>query len=104
METHQKDDEYFRDSSIIPNGTYEIQQDLERLEISPKISVIPFPTLNNFCKADFDVIELLGKGAYAKVVKAMHIKTKQIKAIKIVDRHFIERVNSKYNYIETLFI
>lgn len=95
METQLKDDEYFRDSSIIPHGTYEIQKDLEKLEINEGISVVPFPTLNNFCKADFDVIELLGKGAYAKVVKAMHIQSKQIKAIKIIDRQFIERVNSK---------
>jgi serine/threonine protein kinase len=93
METQQKDDEYFRNSSVVPNATNEITESMEKLELSPGNSVIPFPTLNNFCKADFDVIELLGKGAYAKVVKAMYLKTKEVKAIKIIDRHFIERVN-----------
>ena len=53
---------------------------------------IPFPTKNIYSKNDFEVLELLGKGAYAKVVKAKCLRENMIKAIKIIDRHFMERV------------
>ena len=58
---------------------------------------IPFSSPKSFTKTDFEVIELLGKGAYAKVVKALHIQTKEVKAIKIIDRCFIERVKYLLN-------
>lgn len=47
-----------------------------------------------YSKNDFEVLGLLGKGAYAKVVKARCLKDDKIYAIKILDREFIERVNS----------
>ena len=93
MESQHKDDEYFRNSSMVPNGTAEIANGIENIKIDNDSSIIPFPTLSVFSKLDFDVIELLGKGAYAKVIKALHLKTKEVKAIKIIDRKFIERVD-----------
>jgi hypothetical protein len=98
MESKHKDDDYFRNSSIIPNGSAEIVNGIENLKIDSGPIIIPFPTLNVFSKLDFDVIELLGKGAYAKVIKALHLKTKEVKAIKIIDRQFIERVDY-FNYL-----
>ena len=61
-------------------------------------SHIVFPSLNVFSKKDFEVIELLGKGAYAKVVKALHLKTKEVKAIKIMDRTFMEKEKKLYQW------
>lgn len=89
------DEEYFRNSSIKPAVTVESEIQIDRLLISDKKEkiYIPFPTLNVYSKTDFEVVELLGKGAYAKVVKARHIKTKEIKAIKIIDKMFMERVS-----------
>ncbi len=92
-----RDDDYFRNSSIKPNTESEVNVQFENLLLndndSYETSYIPFPTNNNFSKNDFEVIELLGKGAYAKVVKALCTKNKEIKAIKIVDKCFIEKVD-----------
>jgi hypothetical protein len=96
-----KDDDYFRNSSIKPSTETEINVQFENLLLngnnSYETSYIPFPTNNYFSKNDFEVIELLGKGAYAKVVKALCTKNKEIKAIKIIDKCFIEKVNFYFN-------
>lgn len=88
---------YFKNSSINssnkPNSD-EINVMLDNLLLSNNNSnySLSFHSPNSYSKNDFEVIELLGKGAYAKVVKALCTKNKEIKAIKIIDRNFIEKV------------
>ena len=55
---------------------------------------IPFTTERIFKKSDFEILGLLGRGSYAKVVKAKLIENDTIYAIKIIDKTFIEKVNS----------
>jgi hypothetical protein len=90
------DDSYFRNSSIQPKESVSsVTISLSGLSVEDKKSLnpfIPFTSVKNFSKTDFEVVELLGKGAYAKVVKAIYLPTKETKAIKIIDRSFIERV------------
>jgi hypothetical protein len=90
------DDSYFRNSSIQPKESVSsVTISLSGLSIEDKKCsnpFVPFNSAKNFTKTDFEVIELLGKGAYAKVVKAIYLPTKETKAIKIIDRSFIERV------------
>lgn len=88
------DDDYFRNSSIQPD-TYSEDLDIKNLLLSQKHKKsIPFSSKKKYNKSDFKVLSLLGKGAYAKVVLARHIETKELKAIKIVDKSFIEKVFS----------
>ena len=54
---------------------------------------IPFKSKNNFSKADFEIMNVLGNGAYAKVVRACHTKTNEIVAMKIIDKTFMEKVS-----------
>ena len=62
---------------------------------------LPFNSKNSFTKDDFEVLGILGKGAYAKVVKARYIKTNEIVAIKIIEKTFIEKENKVYQvYLE----
>ena len=94
---NSREDEYFRSSSVKPSTVTALDLQMERLNLRDEIqsesqSYIPFPTLNLFAKTDFDVVELMGKGAYGKVVKAMYSKTMELKAIKIIDKSFIEKV------------
>ena len=51
---------------------------------------------SEYTKSDFDVINLCGKGAYAKVVKAKCLKDGKIKALKIMDKNFILKVKKNY--------
>ena len=76
------------------NSEAEVDLELDKLLITgnKEQAYIPFPTKNIYSKNDFEVLELLGKGAYAKVVKAKCLRENMIKAIKIIDRHFMERV------------
>ena len=55
---------------------------------------IPFVSKNKFKKSDFEIIGLLGRGAYAKVVKAKLISTDTIYAVKILERNFFEKVKA----------
>lgn len=40
---------------------------------------------------DFQLIKNLGKGSYARVVKAKHLTSNKIYAIKVIDKEFIEK-------------
>ena len=53
----------------------------------------PFPSQNIYKKEDFEIFGLLGRGSYAKVVKAKFIKNNTIYAIKIINKPFIIKVN-----------
>lgn len=97
-ETHQSnnpsvisemnEDEYFRQSKSINNN----ENDVVHKKVFESKADISFPTERIFRKSDFDILGLLGRGAYAKVVKAKHKQDNMIYAIKIVDRSFIEKV------------
>jgi serine/threonine protein kinase len=41
---------------------------------------------------DFDILNILGRGSYAKVVLAKNIYTGDLYAIKIIDKKFLEKV------------
>jgi hypothetical protein len=47
--------------------------------------------------SDFDIVGLLGKGSYAKVVLGRNIYTGDSYAIKSMDKKFIEKVSLKVN-------
>ena len=82
------EDDYFRQSKSLNNNENEV---VHKKVFETKAN-ITFPTERIFRKNDFDILGLLGRGAYAKVVKAKHIQDNTIYAIKIVDRNFIEKV------------
>jgi hypothetical protein len=44
--------------------------------------------------SDFDLISVLGKGSYAKVIHGKNIYTGDSYAIKIIDKKFVEKVNN----------
>ena len=86
------DDEFFRSSASITIN-YDQKHNLINNEVfHPNNDPIPFPTKNKFTKDDFEIIGLLGRGAYAKVVKARIIKSNTIAAIKIINKPFIIKV------------
>lgn len=77
------EEEYFRSSESLGK-----ENDCQiRLKSS-----LPFNNKVQFNKSDFEILGLLGRGSYARVVKARLIKEDKIFAIKIVDRVFIENV------------
>ena len=62
---------------------------------------VPFRTKNKYCKKDFDVLSLAGKGAYAKVVKARYLPDGKgtLKGIKVMEIDAMERNNKLYQEI-----
>jgi len=86
---------YFKSSNqLVSKLGEDVDLEFEKLLIygNKKHSYVPFLTKNIYSKIDFEVLELLGKGAYAKVVKAKCLKDYEFKSIKIIDKHFMERV------------
>lgn len=81
--------DYFRGSNISNNLSLENQTIL----IDQKKNLI---SKNIYNPEDFKTICTIGSGAYSKVVKARHIKTKEIYAIKIIDKHFMEKEKKYY--------
>lgn len=43
--------------------------------------------------SDFKKLKVIGKGSFAKVIQAEHIKSRKVFAIKIIDKIVIEKVN-----------
>lgn len=95
MESNKDDSNQLGSLSEKNDDGSEIGVRMEQLIIGKRKSKtdVSFPTPNVFSKNDFEVVELLGKGAYAKVVKAVYTLTKEVKAIKIIDKTFVERVS-----------
>lgn len=60
------------------------------------------------CIQDFDQLKLLGKGAFGKVIKVEHKKTKQIYAIKEInkknlkDNNMVEQVSNEVKIMYSL--
>jgi hypothetical protein len=89
------EEEYFKSSNVREtksSGDVDLELDKLMIHKNSHHSYIPFPSDYQYSKNDFQVLELLGKGAYAKVVKAKCLKDNEIKAIKIIDKYFMERV------------
>ena len=100
--SHKKEmteEEYFRDSmqkdSIISNQ-------LRNLSLRDKLSFsFNNDNLNEYKKSDFEILSELGRGAYAKVLKAKCLRDDSIKAIKVSDKDFMEKENKLYQiYLE----
>ena len=77
------EEDYFRGSTSNENES--------EFQIKLKTN-LPFYSKNKFTKNDFEILGLLGRGAYARVVKARLIKNDAIYAIKIIEKEFIEKV------------
>lgn len=41
---------------------------------------------------DFEIMQTLGKGSYAKVVLAKHLHSKKLYAVKVIDKQFLTKV------------
>lgn len=60
---------------------------------------------NKFLSEDFEKLDDLGEGAYAEVLKVRHKTTKQIYAIKVIDKTLIEREGKLFQiYVENEFL
>jgi len=54
-----------------------------------------------FKKSDFEILAELGRGSYSKVLKANYIAEEKLKAIKVIDRDFMEKEGKLYQvYLE----
>ena len=60
---------------------------------------------NGFSKNDFEFISVIGRGAFGKVLKVEHKKTKKIYAmkvmnkLKIIDRNAVNNANNERNIL-----
>jgi len=86
--SEMNEEDYFRQSKSLNNNENDVVHK-KVFETKPNIT---FPTERIFRKNDFDILGLLGRGAYAKVVKAKNIQDNTIYTIKIIDKSFIEKV------------
>ncbi len=88
----EDDDQFFHPSNSLTNE-FSCRNDYSESDTQSIFSEkIPFPTKNYFKKEDFEIINLLGSGSYAKVVKAKFTKNNMIVAIKIINKPFILKV------------
>lgn len=54
---------------------------------------------------DFEILNLLGKGSYAKVVLARNIYTNKYSAIKVIDKEFLKKLGKEYEvHVEKLML
>ncbi len=79
----EEEDEYFAEIAMSKAKQY------KKFDYS-----IPFPSRKKLTKEDFDYLCILGKGAYAKVVKSKHKTTNEVYAIKMTEKLFIEKVRT----------
>ena len=102
--SHKKEmteDEYFRDSSC-QNDSLLSNLNFRNLSLREKLSFsINIEKTNEFKKSDFEILSELGRGSYSKVVKAKYLKDNKIKAIKVMNKDFMEKENKLYQiYLE----
>ena len=92
--------DYFMTSMSKNESTF---NNLENLSLIDKLSLIENnKNLNHLKKSDYEFISEIGRGSYSKVLKAKNIHDNKFKAIKIIDREFMEKENKLYQvYIET---
>ena len=88
------DEEYFKDSLCNRSS---ILSNFENLTIKDKFDLTLISEYKkSFKKSDFEILAELGRGSYSKVLKARHIKEGEIKAIKIMNRDFMEKEGKLY--------
>lgn len=93
LRTEENEDEILFSSNSLANENTNFTDFTENYKSQRNIyKKIPFPTKNSFKKEDFEILGILGRGSYAKVVKAKLIKNNMIVAIKIINRPFILKV------------
>lgn len=94
----------------IPNGIehYKANENEKRREIDLKeevkekkkdpssLSTSPLTPGKKLTLKDFEIISELGRGAYAKVVLAKYVLTNKKIAIKILDKHFINKLSKSH--------
>jgi len=92
--------EYFRGLSSVSStscvGDYCEKENSQKFHYTSKI---------NFDADDFESLNLLGSGAYAKVYKVRHKKSGEIYALKKIDKHLMEKEEKLFQiYLENEFL
>jgi hypothetical protein len=82
--------DYFRGSSL---GNSNILSENFEILTTQKKKLI---SKSNFEGSHFKTLSTIGSGAYSKVVKAKNIKNHNIYAIKIIDKHFMDKEKKYY--------
>lgn len=94
------EEEYFRDSTVMRDS---ILSNFDNLTIKDKhdLTMTMIGEMKQYKKSDFEILAELGRGSYSKVLKAKYIKDNKIKAIKVMDKDFMEKENKLYQvYLE----
>jgi hypothetical protein len=105
------DDSYFKSYQSMKKdeSVTDIDKRFENLLLSESFRNINPSTIRNlYTKSDFEDFQLCGKGSYAKVIKAVHKKSSEVKAIKIIDKNYMDKVGKiikyrKINYIKFIW-
>lgn len=79
--------DYFRSSSFGNTRFIEIEKENNTHKMTSKF---------NFHSKDFEILSLLGSGAYADVYKAKHKVTNVVYSIKVIDKRNVEKENKLY--------
>jgi hypothetical protein len=93
------EEENKQNNTLISSVPKDDSDNLNKINKKMSSTSIKLKSKSIYHKNDFQVISLLGKGAYAKVVKARYIKDNSIKAIKIIEKSFMEKVFNTFYYI-----
>lgn len=92
------EEEYFKDSLCNRSS---LLSTFDNLNLKDKFDLTLISEYKTFKKSDFEILAELGRGSYSKVLKARYIKEDKLKAIKVMDRDFMEKENKLYQvYLE----
>ncbi len=92
--------DYFKNYSSISSDSNAYFNEKEE-----KVNKFNYTSKNKFFSEDFEILNLLGSGAYAKVYKTRYIKTNKIYAIKMIDKILMEKEEKLSNvYLENEFL
>lgn len=99
LKKEMTEEEYFKDSLCNRSS---ILSNFDSLTLKEKFDLTLISEYSkNFKKGDFEILAELGRGSYSKVLKARYIKEDKLKAIKIMDRDFMEKEGKLYQvYLE----
>jgi len=92
------EEEYFKDSLCNRSS---VLSTLDNLTLKEKFDLTFTREYKSFKKSDFEILAELGRGSYSKVLKAKYLNEDKLKAIKIMDKDFMEKENKLYQvYLE----
>lgn len=92
--------EYFRNRSSVSSGSNQNESEKENNE-----KKFFYTSKSSFLPEDFEILSLLGSGAYAKVYKAKLKKTGELFAIKKIDKVAIEKEEKLFQiFMENEFL